>query len=924
MRARNRKFLAYLAAPALVGAAIALRSAVLGSTGGPEPDLLLSAVAIAGALGGFGPAAVATAVGLVEEIYFQTEPVRTFLVPKHRDQVELAIFLVSGIAIGVTFEFLRRLRRREAAVRRTLLMITQCNEAILRARAEEQLYADICRVIVDVGGYRMCWVGLAERDDRKTVRPVSHAGHEDGYLGFVDVVWADEPRGRGTTGTAIRERRMVVGQNFSTDSSMVPWRREARRRGYRSVTSLPLILDGDVLGAIVMYSGDVAAFTEDELGYLGRLTDEVAFGVGAIRQRQARDRAVAEKDEAVQQRKERERFLDMVLATSLDAFWVVDNTGQLLEANDAACSMLGFTREELLARGIGDVEEAMGAEEIADRMQEMVRAGGARFESRHRRRDGRIIEVDVSATVLPFGGGRVVAFIRDITERRRAERTLQASQERLQEAQRLAHLGNWELDLQTGVLSWSEEIFRIFEIDPARFGASYEAFLAAIHPGDRAAVDAAYQRSLETRAPYEITHRLLLPDGRVKFVQENCETFYGPDGTSLRSLGTVQDVTERKQAEAAVRASEALLRAIANSSPDSIFAKDREGRWTFANTAALQVAGKPADEVLGRSDAEIMGDVALVRTLASNDREVLETGTARSFEEVVDTPTGMRRFLSTKAPLRDPAGHVVGIAGVAKDVTEIRKLQDQIAVASRLAAMGTLVAGVSHEVNSPLAGVLAGAGVASEDVKEARRLLDEDTPTSRAETARLLDEGLDSLADVQAGSQRIAQIVKDLALFARPDPLRARVRIIEVVSQAMRWLPASVGTTVTLRVEDRGAPDILASFGQIGQVLVNLVTNAAKAMPRGRKGEVVVRLGPGSPGMARIEVIDHGVGMAPDVVERIFDPFFTTRAAGEGTGLGLPIIHAIVTAHGGTITVESEVGMGSTFRVELPAAPAEA
>jgi len=193
----------------------------------------------------------------------------------------------------------------------------------------------------------------------------------------------------------------------------------------------------------------------------------------------------------------------------------------------------------------------------------------------------------------------------------------------------------------------------------------------------------------------------------------------------------------------------------------------------------------------------------------------------------------------------------------------------------------------------------------------------------REELARLLEGAVESFEDAQQGGQRIAQIVKDLSLFAHPDPMRVRVRIIEIVDQAMRWLPKSVAGSATLRLEDLGAPDIIASFGQIGQVLVNLVTNAAKATPRDRKAEVVIRLGPGGPGMARIEVIDEGVGMAPDVIERIFDPFFTTRAVGEGTGLGLSIIHAIVTAHGGTISVQSEVGKGSTFRVELPAAPAE-
>jgi signal transduction histidine kinase len=111
----------------------------------------------------------------------------------------------------------------------------------------------------------------------------------------------------------------------------------------------------------------------------------------------------------------------------------------------------------------------------------------------------------------------------------------------------------------------------------------------------------------------------------------------------------------------------------------------------------------------------------------------------------------------------------------------------------------------------------------------------------------------------------------------------------------------------------------MASPGQIEQVVMNLVGNAAKATPRGERGVIEVRVGPGSPGMARLEVADRGVGIAPELLGRIFDPFFTTREVGQGSGLGLSICHAIVSDHGGTLTVESEVGTGSVFRLELPA-----
>jgi signal transduction histidine kinase len=148
--------------------------------------------------------------------------------------------------------------------------------------------------------------------------------------------------------------------------------------------------------------------------------------------------------------------------------------------------------------------------------------------------------------------------------------------------------------------------------------------------------------------------------------------------------------------------------------------------------------------------------------------------------------------------------------------------------------------------------------------------------------------------------------------------------LIDAVDLAMRWLPAAINQTATVTVENGGAPDVVATAGQITQVVVNLVTNAAKAVPEGARGAIVIRVGPGTPGMARLEVIDHGSGIEPAVLPHIFDPYFTTSDVGKGTGLGLSICHSIVTAHGGTLTVESEVGKGSTFRVELPAAPAEA
>ena len=227
-------------------------------------------------------------------------------------------------------------------------------------------------------------------------------------------------------------------------------------------------------------------------------------------------------------------------------------------------------------------------------------------------------------------------------------------------------------------------------------------------------------------------------------------------------------------------------------------------------------------------------------------------------------------------------------------------------------------------INNPLAADLAGAGLALEVAREARQRLREGEPVDGDAHRRLLDAIIEALEDASEGSQRVAQIVKDLAAFANPAPERALLRLGDVAATAIRWMPAGLAQGVEVRVELRDAPPVLASPGQIEQVVVNLLSNAAKATPAGRRGDVVVRVGPAKGGGARLDVVDRGTGIDPAIRDRIFEPFFTTRRVGlgKGAGLGLAICHAIVTDHGGTITVESEVGQGSTFRLELPAAPA--
>ena len=225
-------------------------------------------------------------------------------------------------------------------------------------------------------------------------------------------------------------------------------------------------------------------------------------------------------------------------------------TGLILQANKSASNLLGFTETELCRMHTGDFDVIESEEQLLRYSQVVASDTHVIYTTRKKCRDGNVTDVEVSSTGIRIG--RKIFILetwRCITERKRAVELLHRNETRLKEALKLANVGSWELDLANNVITWSEEVYRIFEIDPVQFGASYEAFLNACHPDDRADVDYAYTNSLKTRMPYAIDHRIRFPDGRIKYVHERCKSFYNEKGEPVRSLGTVLDITERRRTE---------------------------------------------------------------------------------------------------------------------------------------------------------------------------------------------------------------------------------------------------------------------------------------------------------------------------------------------------------------------------------------
>ena len=248
----------------------------------------------------------------------------------------------------------------------------------------------------------------------------------------------------------------------------------------------------------------------------------------------------------------------------------------------------------------------------------------------------------------------------------------------------------------------------------------------------------------------------------------------------------------------------------------------------------------------------------------------------------------------------------------ARNRRDRRKMHDQLLISERMASVGLLAAGVAHEINNPLAAVLANLDLAFQDVKQ---LSGADPEANR--------ELLDELAEARDAATRIRDIVRDLKLFSRSEEeKRSAVEVDRVLDSSLRMAWNEIRHRAKLVKEYTPVPPVEANESRLGQVFLNLIVNAAHAIPEGRASANTIRvathLGPG--GKVVVEVGDTGTGMTPDVLKRLFTPFFTTKPVGVGTGLGLSICHRIVTALGGDISVESTVGKGTTFRVTLPPA----
>jgi two-component system, NtrC family, sensor kinase len=364
-----------------------------------------------------------------------------------------------------------------------------------------------------------------------------------------------------------------------------------------------------------------------------------------------------------------------------------------------------------------------------------------------------------------------------------------------------------------------------------------------------------------------------------------------------------------------LKPAEELLQVVLGLTDSLVFEFDAEGRYLAAWAGSDALLAGPREAFLGRHISEVMDPATAARTLESIQR-VLARGEPERFEYLLELEVG-RRWFSADA-MRVPQRP--GVAFLVRDITRQKTLELSLLQADRLAALGTLAAGVAHEVSNPLGYISSNLNFIEEGLAEVRQAL-AGVPGLDPQ-ALTLEECAEALTEARQGTTRIRNVVGDLKTFARgedtrPGEERADVRRALEMSLNMAMPELRHRARVVWQAEE--VPPVRGSESRLGQVFLNLLLNAAQAIPEGVPGENTVEAHLGAEdGKVVVEIRDTGHGIPPENLKRIFEPFFTTRPAGVGTGLGLAICHSIIIAMRGELTVESTVGKGTCFRVRLP------
>jgi PAS domain S-box-containing protein len=592
--------------------------------------------------------------------------------------------------------------------------------------------------------------------------------------------------------------------------------------------------------------------------------------------------------------------------------------GRFLKANPAFCEMIGYSEPELLEMTSVDLTLPDDRPEQTEYLRRMV-LGETRchvVEKRYLRKDGDTMWGRVMISVIRDATGAIEAFVavvEDITEARHTATALRESEARCSRIASnvpgMVYQSRRAADGTTSFPFVSDGVADIYGITAGELQAKPRLVFDVVHPEDRARFDESMETAHDQRAPWRWAGRIVV-NGAVKWVEGGARPQQHQDGSTIWD-GLMLDVTEARRAALRLEESETRYRSLFEYHPDAVFSLDPEGRFQSANPGCEILSGYSPDEMLGRPFDSLVAPDQLAKAYGQFEQAL--KGIATNSELILNQKSGRHVEINvTNVPVR-VAGEVVGVFGIARDLTKQRELEAQLRHAQKMEAVGQLAAGVAHDFNNVLT-VIQGC---SEFLRAS------------------LPEGDESREDVEMirdAALRASVLTRQLLAFSRKQVLQlSTVDLNACITDLQRIVGKMMGEDITLTTdlgEDLGY--ILADASQLEQVIVNMTVNARDAMPNGGElrmstrncivDEDHVRKHPGAAAGPHVclSIEDNGCGMDQDTLSRIFEPFFTTKEAGKGTGLGLATAYGIIRQSAGHIVARSIPGVGTAFEIYLP------
>lgn len=664
-------------------------------------------------------------------------------------------------------------------------------------------------------------------------------------------------------------------------------------------------------------------------GLLMRFEDEGGHHIGFLKI--IRDRTA--QYQADERRIEQHRYSEEILESIADAFYAVDDQWRFTYVNHKAEEWWGRDRQELIGKVYWDeFPQAVGSIPYDAHIRSMEERSVQRLEALSPIL-GRWVEMDIH----PTASGGLSVYFRDITSRRARQSALEQSQARLRLALDAASMAIWEMDLRTEKLTPSAELadFLGMEINELE---DIEAVRARYHPDDRERLRAEAQAALQRGdRKFEAEFRFHRDEKDVRWFLLRADVFVSEAGEPEHVLGALVDITSRKRAEEGLRESEAKFQAIANSIDQMIWATRADGYHDYFNDRWYEYTGVAPGRTDGEGWSELFHPDDRQRTWDAWERS-LSTGIPYHIEYRLRHHSGSYRWVIGRAqPVRDDQGQISRWYGTCTDVhdlkvaeeelrelndtleqrveqrtSELQQAQEALRQSQKLEAMGTLTGGVAHDFNNLLTPIIG-----SLDMLQRRGVGD--------------DRAQRQISGALQSAERAKILVQRLLAFARRQPLQPTAVDIEPLLNGMVELIASTsGPRIKVQLEvEPSLPPAKADANQLEMALLNLSVNARDAMPDGGVLTISAALDEFAKGersdlpagsYLRLSIADTGSGMDDETLKRAVEPFFSTKGIGQGTGLGLSMVHGLALQLGGSLVINSRPGVGTDVRLWLPLA----